>query len=114
MNDINTDKNKKKKRNVLYILSGGFLREDFVAKHTRMIIVIAIFLVLFIGNRYTCLIKLREIDRLQKELQDVKTESIHISGQLTGRNRMSQIEQLVKAQGLEIESAQTPPYILHK
>ena len=114
MNDINTTKQKKKRRNVFYILSGGILKEDFVTKHTRMIILIVIFLVLFIGNQYTCLIKLREIDRLQRELQDVKTESIHISGQLTGRNRMSQIEQLVKAQGLEIESAQSPPYILRK
>jgi uncharacterized membrane protein YcjF (UPF0283 family) len=111
---MKTAKHKKKKRNVLYILSGGILKEDFVVKHTRMIILIVILLVFFIGNRYTCLIKLREIDRLQRELQDVKIESIDISGQLTGRNRRSQIEQLVKAQGLEIESAKTPPYILHK
>src|SRR5215510_5946668 len=96
---------KKKRRNVLYILSGGFLKEDFVVKHTPMIILIAVLLVFFIGNRYTCLVKLREIERLQKELQDVRTESIHISGQLTGRNRRSQIEQLVKSNGLEIESA---------
>jgi len=112
MNDKKKVKNKK--RNVLYILSGGILKEDFVVKHTRMIILIVILLVFFIGNRYTCLIKLREIDRLQKELQDIKAESIHISGQLTGRNRRSQIEELVKSKGLQIESAKTPPYILHK
>jgi len=112
MNDKKKVKNKK--RNVLYILSGGVLKEDFVVKHTRMIILIAILLVFFVGNRYTCLIKLREIDRLQKELQDIKTESIHISGQLTGRNRRSQIEELVKSKGLEIESAKTPPYILRR
>ena len=114
MNDQSTTKHKKKKWNLLYILSGGILKEDFVVKHTRMIILIVILLVLLIGNRYTCLIKLREIDRLQRELQEIKTESIHISGQLTGRNRMSQIEQLVKTKGLKIESAQTPPYILRK
>ena len=114
MKDQSTAKHKKKKRNLLYILSGGILKEDFVVKHTRMIILIVILLVLLIGNRYTCLIKLREIDRLQRELHEIKTESIHISSQLTGRNRMSQIEQLVKTNGLKIESAQTPPYILRK
>ena len=114
MKNPKKEKKKKKNRNVLYVLSGGFLKEDFVVKHTRMIILIVVLLVFFIGNRYTCLLKLREIDRLQKEVQDVKTESIQISGQLTGRNRMSQIEQLVKSNGLEIESAKTPPYILHK
>jgi hypothetical protein len=114
MKDKEATNRQQKKRNILYILSGGILKEDFVVRHTRMIILIVILLVLFIGNRYTCLIKLREIDRLQRELHEVKIESIHISGQLTGRNRMSQIEQLVKSQGLEIESAKTPPYILHK
>jgi len=107
-------KKEKKKRNVLYILSGGILKEDFVVKHTRLIILTVILLVFFVGNRYNCLTKLREIDRLQKELQDVKTEAIQLSGQLTGHNRKSQIEQMVKSKGLEIESAKTPPYILHK
>ncbi|MDR2231987.1 MAG: hypothetical protein LBE56_02550 [Tannerella sp.] len=96
------------------LVSGGILKEDFVVKNTQMIIVIFILLVFYIGNRYTCLSKLREIDRLQKELQDVKNEAIHFSGQLTGHNRMSQIEQLVESQGLGLESAQSPPYILHK
>ncbi|MDR0795188.1 MAG: hypothetical protein LBE79_03930 [Tannerella sp.] len=105
---------KKKKSRLLYILSGGILKEDFVIKHTRLIILIVVLLVFYIGNRYTCLLKLREIDNLQKELLDVKYESIHESGQLTGSNRMSQIEQLVKSQGLEIESAKSPPYIIRK
>ena len=106
----------KKKRTsfLLYLLSGGILKKDFVVKHTRFIIVITILLVLFIGNHYTCLLKLRTIDRLQKELIEVKYKSIQSAGQLTGRNRLSQIEQLVKSQGLELESAKTPPYILHK
>jgi len=114
MKEKKTSKPKKKRRNVLYILSGGILKEDFVVRHTRMIMLIVVLLVFFIGNRYNCLLKLREIDRLQKELYDVKTESIQISGQLTGRNRRSQIEELVKSKGLKIESAQTPPYILRK
>ena len=113
-NEQQTTGKKKRTSFLLYLLSGGILKEDFVVKHTRFIIVVAILLVFFIGNRYTCLNKLRTIDRLQKELREVKYESIQISGQLTGRNRLSQIEQLVKSQGLELESAKTPPYILHK
>ncbi len=68
----------------------------------------------FISNRYTCLLKLREIDKLQQELKDVKYESLAISGQLTGNNRLSQIELLVKERGLDLESPQTPPYIIQK
>jgi len=96
------------------LISGGILKQEFVIKHIKMVIFIIFLLVFYIGNRYTCLSKLREIDRLQKELQDVRNESIYFSGQLTGHNRMSQIEQLVESQGLGLESAQTPPIILHK
>jgi len=51
---------------------------------------------------------------LQRELKDVKNESLAVSGQLTGSNRLSQIELLVKEKGLDIETAQTPPYIIRK
>jgi hypothetical protein len=108
-------KSRKKRRvTLIYILSGGVLKEDFFIRHIRMIIVIVLLLFFYIGNSYTCLLKLREINRLQRELQDVKNEFISVSGQLTGNNRLSQIEELVKMQGLEVESAKTPPYILRK
>ena len=110
-----TDKIKKKKSiSFWYILTGGVLKEDFVVKHIRMIILVVILFFFFVGNRYTCLSKLRKINELQKELEYIKYESIDISGQLTGNNRLSQIEQLVKNQGLELESAKNPPYILRK
>lgn len=107
-------KENKKRTSFLYVLSGGVLREDFVIKHTRLIVFIVALLFLFISNRYSCLLKLREIDKLQQELQDVKQESVALSGQLTGSNRLSQMEELVEKYGLELEAPQSPPYILHK
>ncbi|MDR3193715.1 MAG: hypothetical protein LBT76_00310 [Tannerella sp.] len=107
-------KKKKRRLSLLYILSGGILREEFVVRHTRMIVLVAFLALLYVGNRYVCLLKLREIDRLQQELRDARYESVSLSGQLTGNNRQTQVENLVKAQGLELGSAKTPPYILHK
>ncbi|MDR1102560.1 MAG: hypothetical protein LBL42_02265 [Tannerella sp.] len=108
------EKKKKKRLSFLYFVSGGVLKEEFVLRHTKMIVVIILLVVVYIGNRYSCLLKLREIDRLQRELRDVKYESVALSGQLTGSNRRSQIEALVEAQGLNLESAKTPPYMLYK
>ncbi|MDR1406538.1 MAG: hypothetical protein LBJ23_00655 [Tannerella sp.] len=109
---------KKKKKNrrfsILYFLSGGILKEDFVVRHTRMIVLVVILLFFLIGNRYTCLLKLREIGRLEEELKDIKNLAITISGELTGSNRLSEIEEMVKKQDLGLESARTPPYILYK
>ena len=98
----------------LYILTGGILKADFIVKHIHMIILVVFLVFFFIGNQYTCLSKLRRINELEKELEYIKYESIDISCQLTGSNRLSQIEQLVKSQRLELESAKSPPYILRK
>ena len=87
---------KEKRLSFWYILGGG---------------VLAFF---FIGNRYTCMQKLREIDRLQQQLRDVRFEALSISSELTGNSRQSQIELLIEEQGIDLEGAKTPPYELYK
>ena len=87
---------KEKKLSLLYVLGGGILKEDFIVKHTRMIVLIVILMFFFIGNRYTCMQKLREIDRLQQQLRDVRFEALSISSELTGNSRQSQIELLIE------------------
>lgn len=108
------EQKKKKKVTWLYILGGGILKEDFVVKYTRMIVLIFVLLFFYISNRYTCIIKLREIDRLQVQLKEAKAEALSTSVQLTGDTRPSQVEERVKRLGLNIEKAKTPPYKLTK
>ena len=108
---------KKKKENrfsIIYILGGGLLKEDFIGQQTRMIVHVVIILFFFIGNRYTCMQKLREINRLQQQLRDVRFEALSISSELTGNSRQSQIELLIEEQGIELEVAKNPPYELYK
>ena len=113
--DKTTNQDKKRKHfSFLYELGGGFLKEDFFTRHTRMIVLVVILIFFFIGNRYTCLQKLREIDRLQQELRDVRFEALSISSELTGNSRQSQIEMLIEEQGIDLEGATTPPYELKK
>ncbi|SEF91355.1 MULTISPECIES: FtsL-like putative cell division protein [Parabacteroides] len=107
-------KRKENRFSPLYVLGGGILKEDFIIKHTRMIILVVILIFFFISNRYTCMQKLREIDRLQQQLRDVRFEALSISSELTGNSRQSQIELLIEEQGIELEGAKTPPYELYK
>ncbi|MCC8094266.1 MAG: hypothetical protein LUG96_15685 [Tannerellaceae bacterium] len=107
-------KKKEKRLSLLYVLGGGILTEDFIIRHTKMIVLIVVLVFFFIGNRYTCMQKLREIDRLQQQLRDVRFEALSISSELTGNSRQSQIELLVEEQGIELEGAKTPPYELYK
>ena len=70
---------KEKRLSFWYILGGGVLKEDFILRHTRMIVLLVVLAFFFIGNRYTCMQKLREIDRLQQQLRDVRFEALSIS-----------------------------------
>ncbi|MDO4755442.1 MAG: FtsL-like putative cell division protein [Parabacteroides sp.] len=108
-------KNHKESRfSILYVLGGGILKEDFIVRHTRMIVLVVLLVFFFIGNRYTCMQKLREIDRLQQQLRDVRFEALSISSELTGSSRQSQIELLIEELGIELEVAKNPPYELRK
>ena len=95
---------------IKYVLGGRILKEDFIVRHTKMIVLIVFLLFFYISNRYTCIIKIREIDRLQVQLKEVKSEALNISVRLTGNTRPSQVEELVKRQGLRLEKPKTPPY----
>lgn len=118
MEDVNKQaarsKKKEKRFSFLYILGGGILKEDFVLRHTKMIVLVVFLVFFFIGNRYTCMQKLSQIDRLQQRLRDVRFEALSISSELTGNSRQSQIESLIEGQGLDLGTAKTPPYEIYK
>jgi len=95
-------------------LGGDILSEDFVVKQSKLIILITFLFVLFISNRYSCLKKLTEIDRLKTELRELKSENLVISTQLTTNSRQSQIEALVEEKGLNLSGSKTPAYKIHK
>ena len=101
---METKQKEKKKENrfsFLYILGGA-------------IVLVVVLIFIFIGNRYVCMQRLREIDRLQQQLRDVRFEALSISSELTGNSRQSQIELLIEEQGIELEAAKNPPYELYK
>ena len=105
---------KKKKFSLGRILGGDILNEDFVVKQSKLIILITFLFVLFISNRYSCLKKLTEIDRLRTELRELKAENLVISTQLTTNSRQSQIEALIEEKGLELSGSKTPAYKIRK
>ena len=99
---------------VTHILSGGILTEDFFVKQSKLLILIAFLCILLIANRYACLKQISEIEKLGRELNDVKYESLVISTELTTHSRQSQIESLVENRGLGLVGSKTPPFKLEK
>lgn len=96
------------------ILGGDILAHDFLKRQANLIILIAIMTILYIDNRYSCQQELIEIDRLKKELTDIKYDALTISSELTERSRQSKIEEYISTKGASLETAATPPYLIKK
>jgi len=98
------------KKNIMHVLSGTILTEDFFLKNTRFMLVVFIIMVFYISNRYSCISKLAEIESLKRELKDAKFESLSISSELTGLSRQAQVRSLVERNGLDLDFPSDPSY----
>ena len=67
------------------ILGGDILANDFFKRQTRLLILIMILTVLYIDNRYSSQQELVEIDKLKKDLIDIKYDALTRSSELWKR-----------------------------
>lgn len=102
------------RRSFNHIFGGNILMEGWILNNVRFFIILLIVIFVFISHRYSYLRKMSEIEQLQKELKDVKYESLTISSKLTEIGRQSEIEKLVEKYGLEIEVSNEPFYYIEK
>ncbi len=91
------------------ILGGDILTSDFIRKQYPLLIMIAILLFGYIGNRYHCEIQMKEEIRLRKELKELKYESLGISAELMQISRRSNVLRMVNEKGLDLEESADLP-----
>ena len=96
------------------ILGGDILAHDFLRRQANLLILIVILTILYIDNRYSSQQELIEIDRLKKELTDIKYDALTISSELTERSRQSHIEEYIATEGTPLQTATTPTYLIKK
>ena len=70
--------------------------------------------VLYIDNRYSSQQELIEIDKLKKDLIDIKYDALTRSSELMEKSRQSRIEEYISAEGTPLKTASTPPYLIKK
>lgn len=98
---------KKKKPSLSYIFGGKVLTEEFIIKQSGLLLTIFLLILLFITNRYYCAKQLTEMDRLKKELSDLKSEQVNLDYDLTSITGQSNIEELLKKKGVELKKDKT-------
>lgn len=95
------------------ILGGDILTTQAMRRQIWLFLLITLFIIIYISNRYSCQQDLIEIDRLQKELQDAKYKALSTSSQLTEKSRESRVLQLLQNnKDSVLKIPQQPPYII--
>jgi hypothetical protein len=96
------------------ILGGDILSTRAIRRQVPLFLLITVFLVIYVSNRYSCQKYLIEIDQLNKELIDAKYRALSSSSQLTERCRESHVLDLLKNnQDSILKIASQPPYIIN-
>lgn len=122
MKEQNQEKQQKKQKkstspkhmSVKSILGGDILANDFFKRQTRLLILIMVLTILYINNRYESQQEMIEIDRLKKELTDIKYDALTRSSELMEKSRQSRIEEYISQEGSFLETATSRPYLIQK
>ncbi len=96
------------------ILGGDILSARLIRNNIWLIIIIVIFIIIYISNRYSVQKYLIEIDKLKIELKDAKYRALSSSSQLTEKTRESHIlEILNNRRDSTLKMSDRPPYIIN-
>lgn len=95
------------------ILGGDILSAEVIKKQVWLILLIAVFIVVYISNRYKCQQDLILINSLTEKLKDAKYKALSSSSDLTQQTRESKVlEQLRNDKDSTLHIVTQPPYII--
>jgi hypothetical protein len=94
------------------LLSGSMVSEKLILQNLGYISLITFLAAVYITNRFHAERITRESSRLQREVRDLRSESLSTSADLMYVSRQSQVYSLIKEKGLNLEEMKTPPYKL--
>ena len=111
----NKENNKKQLKTGSFIkelLSGSMVSEKIILKNLGYVSLITLLAAVYIGNRFHAEKITRETTRLQREVKDLRAESLSTSADLMYISKQSVVFSMIKEKGLSLEELKTPPYKL--
>ncbi|MCD4747174.1 MAG: hypothetical protein K8R58_12830 [Bacteroidales bacterium] len=92
---------------LVFFLGGDFLKKENTLKFLPFILYLALLVIIYIGNSYYAEKNIREIEKIQKELKELRYEYISTKSELMHRSKQSQIAKSLKLTG--IKESTVPP-----
>jgi cell division protein FtsL len=94
------------------LLSGSMVTEKIILKNLWYVLLVTFLAAVYIGNRFHAEKITRESTQLQREVKELRAESLATSADLMYLSRQSVVYRMVKERGLNLEELKTPPYKL--
>jgi len=94
------------------LLSGSMVSEKIILKNLGYISLITFLTAIYIGNRFHAEKITRESTKLQREVKDLRAESLSTSADLMYLSKQSEVFTMIREKGLNLEELKTPPYKL--
>ena len=83
------------------LLSGSMVSEKIILKNLGYVSLVTLLAAIYIGNRFHAEKITRETTRLQREVKDLRAESLSTSADLMYVSRQSEVYRLVREKGIE-------------
>jgi hypothetical protein len=100
---------KTKRGSIRDVLDGSVLTNEWFVKQLPYIIFLVVLAFAYIGNRYHAEKIVRRNIELQKEINDLRAESITTAAELMLISKQSEVAKQVKERGLDLEESVVPP-----
>jgi hypothetical protein len=86
--------------------------ERIILKNLGYISLITFLTAVYIGNRFHAEKLTRESTKLQREVKDLRAESLSTSADLMYLSKQSEVFTMIREKGLNLEELKTPPFKL--
>lgn len=94
------------------LLDGSFLTKDVMRRNAYWFLLVVGLIIIYISNHYAVIMRLSEIDSLQKELTEAKYEALTRTSDLMRESRQSFVQEMITQKGLELDNSSIPPYTI--
>ena len=94
------------------LLSGSMVSEKIILKNLGYISLITLLTAIYIGNRFHAEKITRESTKLQREVKDLRAESLSTSADLMSLSKQSEVFSMIREKGLNLEELKSPPFKL--
>jgi hypothetical protein len=101
---------KKKRQNpIAAVLTGSVLTQDSVIKHLPYMLFLAFLGLVYIANGYMAESSVREINRSQQEIKELRSEQISMKSELNNTIIESELKKIIAQRSMGLNESIDPP-----